>query len=237
MTVNKFVTVYSRHKWVTCSCTKLTKHQILFLNYFHHRYNVIVGTFPPPMFWCSTIIRSEIHLRRDEETEKSFKVFFVFLQSRHYSHFMQFVKSGDIVFTVSHSVLLHVQYRVCISENTPLMGLLGSYSGKHSVQQEICNWSWRRWGRLTEKMNYRISVQNNSWNATNITGPVIPNTDRVFKGGFSFTEQSHYSVSSDENKHKGWNWRQRGRGGNSETACSWLTSCLRLQGYVVTTVG
>lgn len=144
---------------------------------------------------------------------RNFFVFLYFYGCRVQSNVVlilgMFFKSGDIFFSLSfaHSPLLHV----CITENTPLSGLLEVILGNIQYSTEISNWSWNRWGRLTEKVNYHISVQNDSWNALNIIGPVISNTIIVFKAGFSFTEQNHYSVSSDENTHKRWNWSQRKR--------------------------
>lgn len=63
-------------------------------------------------------------------------------------------------------------YSVCITEEHPTLGFVGGYSGKRSVQQEISRSRW-----LVEKLNNCVSVQNNPWKATDITGVLIFHTD------------------------------------------------------------
>lgn len=65
-------------------------------------------------------------------------------------------------------------YSVCITEEHPTLGFVGGYSGKRSVQQEISRSRW-----LVEKLNNCVSVQNNPWNAADITGVLMFHTDGV----------------------------------------------------------
>lgn len=107
--------------------------------------------------------------------------------------------------------LLHIQCTVCITENTPLLGLLGvilrniQYSRKSLTEVEadeaglLKRWITTFQCKTTPGMP---STSQEQWY------PILS----VFMGGFSSTEQNHYCVSSDDNTYKRRNWSLRGRG-------------------------